>query len=161
MAQEIERKFLVKNNNWKALATGLAYCQGYIPTVQSGRSVRVRTAGTRGYLTLKGPIRGTQGLTRSEFEYEIPLGDAQQMLETLCAKPLIEKTRYRLPLGDVIWDIDEFAGENAGLIVAEVELHCEDQPFERPEWLGEEVSGKPQYYNASLVKYPYSQWPTP
>ena len=157
MAREIERKFLVVSDRWRKLAQGKAYCQGYIATAQKGQSVRVRIAGDQGYLTIKGPA---SGLTRAEFEYAIPLRDAREMLETLCDRPLIEKTRYRLPTGDVVWEIDEFAGENAGLVVAEIELTSEDQAFERPDWLGEEVSSQPEYYNASLVKRPYSQWPT-
>jgi adenylate cyclase len=155
MAQEIERKFLVVNDHWRALATGERYCQGYLATAKPGQSVRVRIVAEQGYLTLKGP---TQGLTRAEFEYAIPLADAQEMLETLCDRPFIEKNRYRLPIGNLLWEIDEFTGENAGLIVAEVELTSEDQPFEKPDWLGAEVSGEARYYNASLVKNPYSKW---
>ena len=156
MAREIERKFLVIGDRWRSLAPGKAYRQGYIATAQPNRSVRVRIAGEKGYLTVKGP---TYGLTRAEFEYEIPLQDAQEMLETLCDRPLIEKIRYCLPIGKVVWEIDEFLGENAGLIVAEVELASENQLFERPDWLGKEVSSQSKYYNASLVNYPYSQWP--
>jgi adenylate cyclase len=156
MAQEIERKFLVVSDHWRALATGERYRQGYLPTAKPGHSVRVRIAGDKGYLTIKGP---TQGLTRAEFEYAIPLSDAEEMLETLCDRPLIEKKRYRLPIDDIVWEIDEFTGENAGLIVAEVELASEDQPFEKPDWLGPEVSGEARYYNSSLVKNPYSRWP--
>ncbi|MGB7248288.1 MAG: CYTH domain-containing protein [Phormidesmis sp.] len=155
MAQEIERKFLVVGNRWRDLAVGKPYCQGYIATARAYQSVRVRIAGEQGYLTIKGPVRG---LSRAEFEYAIPVADAQEMLETLCERPFIQKMRYRLPVGDVVWEIDEFEGENVGLIVAEVELRSEDQPFERPEWLGAEVSGQARYYNASLVKHPYSQW---
>ncbi len=155
MAKEIERKFLVVSDRWKASAAGQRYCQGYIATAKVGQSVRVRLVGDRGFLTVKGPV---EGLTRAEYEYEIPQRDAAEMLKTLCDRPLIEKTRYRLPIGEVVWEIDEFAGENAGLTVAEVELTSEHQAFERPDWLGEEVSGQAKYYNASLVKYPYSQW---
>ncbi|MGC1308033.1 MAG: CYTH domain-containing protein [Phormidesmis sp.] len=159
MAQEIERKFLVVNDSWRATASGKAYCQGYIATRTPGHSVRVRIAGEQGYLTIKGPGTGSgQGLTRAEFEYPIPVADAQEMLETLCDRPFIQKIRYRLPSGNVVWEIDEFSGENAGLIIAEVELQTEDQAFERPDWLGAEVSGQAEYYNASLVKHPYSQW---
>ena len=156
MAKEIERKFLVINDDWRSLATPKSYRQGYIATAKVGQSVRVRLAGDTGYLTIKGPV---QGLTRAEFEYVIPVKDAQELLETLCLRPLIEKIRYRLPIGSVVWEIDEFTGENAGLIVAEVELASEDQPFEKPSWLGREVSGEARYYNASLVKNPYSHWP--
>lgn len=166
MAQEIERKFLVIGDRWRALATAESnlernperYRQGYLAMAQPGHSVRVRIAGGRGYLTIKGP---TKGLTRAEFEYAIPLSDAEEMLETLCDRPLIEKKRYRLPIDNIVWEIDEFTGENAGLIVAEVELTSEDQPFEKPDWLGPEVSGEAKYYNASLVKNPYSRWPVP
>ncbi|KPQ34879.1 MAG: adenylate cyclase [Phormidesmis priestleyi Ana] len=156
MAKEIERKFLVREDSWRATATGQRYRQGYIATARLGHSVRVRIAGDSGYLTIKGP---SQGLTRAEFEYAIPVADAQEMLETLCDRPFIDKVRYRLPVGDILWEIDEFAGENAGLIVAEVELTSEAQPFEKPNWLGEEVSGQAKYYNASLVRNPYSKWP--
>lgn len=155
MAQEIERKFLVINDSWRSQAAAKLYRQGYIATAQAGKSVRVRTVGETGYLTIKGPARG---LARAEFEYAIPVNDAKEMLETLCLSPLIEKNRYRLPIGNIVWEIDEFMGENAGLIVAEVELASENQPFEKPDWLGKEVSGEARYYNASLVKHPYSQW---
>lgn len=159
MTQEIERKFLVASDSWRALAidqaVGKTYCQGYIATACIGQSVRVRIAGDRAYLTIKGPV---EGLSRAEFEYAIPVADAEEMLETLCVKPLIQKTRYCLAIGEIVWEIDEFAGENAGLIVAEVELQSEDQRIDKPDWLGAEVSSKARYYNASLVKYPYSQW---
>lgn len=155
MPQEIERKFLVTSDSWKANAVGEPYCQGYIATTAPGQSVRVRIAGDRAYLTIKGP---TQGVSRAEFEYEIPIGDAKEMLETLCDRPFIEKIRHRLPIGAVVWEIDEFKGENTGLIVAEVELKTEDQAFDQPDWLGKEVSGDTKYYNASLVSYPYSTW---
>ena len=156
MPQEIERKFLVINDSWRSRATAKPYRQGYIATAEVGQSVRVRIAGLAGYLTVKGPA---QGLTRAEFEYAIPVGDAAELLETLCMSPLIEKVRYRLPIGNLVWEIDEFTGENAGLIVAEVELASENQPFDKPDWLGREVSGESRYYNASLVKNPYSHWP--
>ncbi|MEL7333878.1 MAG: CYTH domain-containing protein [Cyanobacteria bacterium J06560_2] len=155
MAQEIERKFLVTSNRWKAEAEGKAYCQGYIATAVVGQSVRIRIAGEAAYLTIKGP---TSGLSRAEFEYSIPISDAEEMLQTLCDRPLIQKVRYRLPIGPVVWEIDEFQGENAGLIVAEVELSDETQTVVLPDWLGEEVSGDPKYYNASLVKRPYLSW---
>ncbi|MGB3294705.1 MAG: CYTH domain-containing protein [Phormidesmis sp.] len=155
MAQEIERKFLVVGDSWRSLAVGQSYCQGYIATARVDRSVRIRIAGNQGYLTIKGPA---QGLSRAEFEYAIPITEAREMLETLCDRPLIEKTRYRLPVDDVVWEIDEFAGENAGLIVAEVELSSEDQQIVLPDWVGQEVSGEARYYNASLVKNPYCHW---
>ena len=156
MAQEIERKFLVKNDRWRAEARGLPYRQGYIPTTQPGQTVRVRLAGDNGYLTLKGP---TEGITRSEFEYVIPVADAKEMLETMCDRPLIEKIRYRLPVNNLLWEIDEFSGENAGLVIAEVELKTADQTISKPEWLGKEVSDDPRYYNSNLSQHPYTTWP--
>jgi CYTH domain-containing protein len=153
MAKEIERKFLVKGDKWKSLGTGIIYRQGYIAT--SGKeTVRVRVIGDRAYLTIKGPKKGQ---TRAEFEYEIPLEDAQEILDTLCLRPLIEKKRYKIKQGNLIWEVDEFAGENQGLVVAEVELNEENQTIELPDWIDREVSD-PKYYNSSLVKYPYSQW---
>ena len=155
MAKEIERKFLVVGDSWRAQAVGQRYCQGYISTTRLGQTVRVRIAGEQGYLTLKGP---TTGLTRTEFEYSIPLDDAKEMLKTMCDRPLIEKIRYRLPTGNLVWEIDEFSGENAGLIVAEVELTSESQKIDLPDWIGQEVSGDARYYNASLSSQPYSTW---
>ena len=163
MAKAIERKFLVHRDRWRAFVADAApehkpYCQGYIATAVPGQSVRVRIADEQGFLTIKGPAKGDQGLTRAEFEYAIPVGDAKEMLETLCDRPFISKVRYRVLLGDALWEVDEFEGENAGLIVAEVELATEEQSFDRPEWLGEEVSGDARYYNSSLVKQPYCSW---
>ncbi len=154
MAKEIERKFLVQNDTWRTLAEGRHYCQGYIPT-QGKQTVRVRMIGDQGYLTLKGPAKG---ISRSEFEYKIPLADAQAILTELCQQPFIEKYRYRIPMGDVVWEVDEFLGENQGLILAEVELTEADQIVELPPWIGQEVTGEPRYYNASLVKYPFKDW---
>ncbi|MEM6450215.1 MAG: CYTH domain-containing protein [Cyanobacteria bacterium P01_D01_bin.105] len=163
MAKEIERKFLVLCDRWQAFVAanapvGKSYCQGYIATVVAGQSVRVRIAGDQGFLTIKGPSQGQQGLTRTEFEYDIPVEDAQEMLETLCERPFIAKIRYRIPAQDVVWEVDEFQGDNAGLMVAEVELTAEEQLFARPSWLGEEVSGDAKYYNSNLVKQPYRTW---
>ena len=157
MAIEIERKFLVKSDEWRAQATGLIYRQGYIPTAPTAKatSVRVRVVGDRGYLTIKGATAGT---SRAEFEYPIPVEDAIEMLETLCDRPFIEKTRYKIPQGELVWEIDEFEGENQGLIVAEVELSDENQTLELPEWIGEEVSHDSRYFNVNLVKHPFSQW---
>ncbi|MEO1399946.1 MAG: CYTH domain-containing protein [Cyanobacteria bacterium J06635_1] len=154
MPQEIERKFLVIGDAWRSLGSCQRYCQGYLPT-QGKRTVRIRIAGNQGYLTLKGPA---VGLVRPEFEYPIPVEDAQAILETLCDRPLIEKIRHRVPLGPVVWEIDEFEGDNAGLILAEVELDSEDQIIDLPEWIGQEVTGDPRYYNASLVKYSFKDW---
>src|SRR6266481_9566789 len=123
MGTEIERKFLVKGDSWRGQDSGKRYRQGYLSTVKE-RTVRVRTAGDKGVITVKGI---SVGATRSEFEYEIPVADANEMLDRLCERPLIEKTRYRIPGEGVVWEVDEFAGENRGLIVAEVELQSEDQ----------------------------------
>lgn len=154
MSKEIERKFLVNGNVWRTLAQGVLYRQGYLSSAKE-RTVRVRTAGEKGFLTVKGI---TNGVTRSEFEYEIPFADADEMLSGLAEKPLIEKRRFKNPAGSLVWEIDEFLGENAGLIVAEIELPDEDAPFERPDWLGREVSNDPRYFNSNLVRHPFSQW---
>jgi len=154
MTKEIERKFLVAGEAWRALAEGTRYRQGYLSTVKE-RTVRVRTIGDKGFLTIKGLSRGA---TRSEYEYEIPAADAEEMLDELCEKPIIEKNRYKIPLEGVTWEVDEFFGVNAGLIVAEVELQSEDQAFAKPEWIGEEVTDDPKYFNANLIARPYSTW---
>jgi CYTH domain-containing protein len=154
MAIEIERKFLVIGDGWKPLATPTIYRQGYIYT-HNKTTVRVRIAGNQAYLTIKGKTTGT---ARTEFEYPIPLKDAEEMLNTLCDRPLIEKTRYQLKLADLLWEIDEFKGENEGLILAEVELKEENQKINLPEWIGQEVTEDQRYYNANLVKYPYSKF---
>jgi len=154
MAKEIERKFLVEGESWRALADGVAYRQGYLSTVKE-RTVRVRTIGDNGYLTIKGI---TVGATRSEFEYPIPATDANEMLDELCEKPIIEKNRYKIPQGDVTWEVDEFFGVNDGLIVAEVELQSEDQSFDKPDWVGDEVTGDPRYFNANLIAKPFTTW---
>lgn len=154
MATEIERKFLVNGDQWRSLGGGQRYCQGYLPT-QDNVTVRVRIVGEKAYLTLKGP---TQGMSRSEFEYDIPVTDAEILLNTLCQRPWIEKWRYRIPMGDLVWEVDEFLGENQGLILAEVELVSEDQTFDLPDWMGQEVTGDHRYYNSNLVNYPYQQW---
>jgi CYTH domain-containing protein len=154
MGQEIERKFLVIGDEWRSLAVGTSYAQGYIATVDA-TSVRARIAGDKGYLTIKGK---SEGMTRAEFEYPIPVEDARAILDTLCQKPFIEKTRYKIPIDEVIWEIDEFRGENEGLLIAEVELKSEDQAIDLPPWIGPEVTGDPRYYNSSLVKYPYREW---
>ena len=153
MGQEIERKFLVNGNAWRSLAAGQVYRQGYLPTQEC--TVRVRVVGEIGFLTIKGP---SVGISRAEFEYQIPVQDAQEMMDTLCVSPLIEKLRYRIQLNGLTWEVDEFMGDNAGLILAEVELEDEGQTIDLPEWIGKEVSGDPRYFNASLVKHPFSQW---
>ncbi len=155
MATEIERKFLVKGDGWRGLAEGKYYCQGYIPTTE-GLTVRVRIVGERGYLTIKGP---TVGNTRAEFQYPIPVEDAREILETLCDRPYIEKTRSKIVVGELTWEVDEFAGENQGLILAEVELTEENQEVELPDWIDKEVSGDARYFNSNLAKNPLSRWP--
>ncbi|MCL4134492.1 UNVERIFIED_CONTAM: hypothetical protein GTU68_053014 [Idotea baltica] len=156
MAQEIERKFLLANDRWRSEAdAGSLFRQGYIQTAYPGQSVRVRLAGDAGFLTIKGP---TEGLTRAEFEFAIPADDARALLDTQCGQPLIEKTRYLIERDDVVWEIDVFGGANTGLTVAEVELESEAQAFDRPDWLGEEVSYDPRYFNVALSAHPYSDW---
>lgn len=154
MAKEIERKFLVKDDAWRALAQGTHYRQGYLNSVKE-RTVRIRTINDKAFLTIKGP---TIGVTRQEYEYEIPHADCIQMLEHLAEKPIIEKNRYKIPYEGLTWEIDEFLGVNAGLIVAEVELNDENQVFNKPEWIGEEISADPRYFNSNLVKNPYTTW---
>ncbi len=154
MSKEIERKFLVSGTAWKAGANGRRVRQGYL-SVERDRTVRVRAVGDRGWLTVKGP---TVGLARAEYEYEVPLADADAMLSDLCTPPLIEKTRYEVCHAGHRWEIDEFHGANEGLVVAEIELASEDEAFERPPWLGAEVSDDPRYFNANLVRRPFSTW---
>ena len=154
MAKEIERKFLVSGEDWRALARGTRYRQGYLSTVKE-RTVRVRTIDDRAFLTVKGV---SVGATRSEYEYEIPAADADEMLNALCEKPIIEKNRYKIPLGGITWEVDEFLGVNEGLIVAEVELQSEDQSFPKPTWIGEDVTDDPRYFNANLIARPFSTW---
>ena len=154
MGTEIERKFLLKDERWRIGALGQLYRQGYVAS-SPGRTVRVRLAGDHAWLTLKGPVTGW---ARAEFEYEIPVADAAELLDTLCEKPLIEKTRYKIEVGEVTWEIDEFHGDNAGLVVAEVELASAGQAFESPPWLGQEVSHDSRYFNSRLAKHPFSTW---
>ena len=154
MGTEIERKFLVTENSWRSLAAGVKYRQGYLNSVKE-RTVRVRTIDDKGFLTIKGI---TTGASRAEYEYEIPVGDADALLDDLCEKPLIEKNRYKIDFEGFVWEVDEFFGENKGLIVAEVELESEDQAFEKPGWIGEEVTGDPKYFNSNLINNPYLKW---
>ena len=153
MGKEIERKYLVAGTAWRELARGVRYRQGYLSTVKE-RTVRVRTVGDRGYLTVKGV---TVGATRHEFEYEIPANDAAALLE-LCEQPLVEKIRYAIPFGGLTWEVDEFEGANRGLLVAECELSSEDQRIELPPWVGQEVTGDPRYFNSNLIAHPFSKW---
>ena len=155
MSTEIERKYLVQGEAWKKdVSQSTPIEQGYFPT-QKGVTVRVRRRGGQGYLTVKGP---SFGISRAEFEYEIPLSDAIEMLETLCQKGRIQKVRHVIPWGNHLWELDVFEGENQGLVTAEIELRSEQEAFEKPAWLGKEVSEDPRYRNAALVKMPFSQW---
>lgn len=157
MGQEIERKFLLRHDGWRALAQGTVYRQGYLNSAKE-RTVRIRTIGGQAFLTVKGM---TSGATRAEYEYPIPLDECNAMLDTLAEKPLIEKKRYKIRCGSFTWEIDEFSGDNQGLIVAEVELQKEDQAVDKPDWVGEEVTHDPRYFNANLVKHPYTKWQNP
>lgn len=156
MKTEIERKFLVVGDDWRTVAgDGELYEQGYISADPEKITVRVRRAGKRGFLTLKGP---TKGISRPEMEYEIPAAEAGFMLKNFCGDRVISKTRYILEINGLRWEIDEFSGENQGLVLAEIELETEDQPFEKPDWIGEEVSHDPRYFNAALAQNPFAAW---
>ncbi|NLL04963.1 MAG: CYTH domain-containing protein [Clostridiaceae bacterium] len=154
MGKEIERKFLVKDSNFKKMCTGQLYKQGYLNS-DPNRTVRLRLVGNKGYLTIKN--KGN-GLTREEFEYEIPYSDAQEILQGICERPFIEKTRYIFNYQGHVWEIDEFHRENEGLIIAEIELENENENFPVPEWIGEEVTYDYKYTNSSLVTNPYKKW---
>jgi adenylate cyclase len=154
MAKEIERKFLTKPRKWSEMAAGVPIRQGYLSGAKKS-TVRVRTAGPKAFLTVKGI---TTSFTRDEYEYEIPASDAAEMLEHLCERPIIEKTRYRIAYAGRTFEVDEFEGVNRGLTVAEVELEDENQQVELPEWIDREVTGDPRYYNANLVANPFSTW---
>jgi adenylate cyclase len=155
MPREIERKYRVKGNGWRDHGAGVPYRQGYLSTVAE-RTVRVRLIRDKGWLTIKGI---TVGATRAEYEYEIPSDEASEMLDNLCERPLIEKTRYRVEHQGLIWEVDEFDGDNAGLIIAEVELDEEDQAIVLPDWVGEEVTGDARFFNANLIANPFTRWP--
>jgi adenylate cyclase len=154
MAKEIERKFLVKNESFKLFSTGIVYRQGYLSRDKE-RTVRVRVAGENAYITIKGL---TNGMERLEFEYPISLADANEMLETLCLKPLIEKMRYNIMTDGHLWEVDEFIGDNEGLTVAEVELKSSDEQVKIPDWIGQEVTGDLMYFNSNLVINPFKNW---
>ena len=155
MATEIERKFLVNGDSWRdAVLSQERIMQGYLANNQNA-TVRVRVKGEQAFLTIKGAARG---ISRSEYEYPIPVSDAEAMLAELAVSPPIDKVRYRVRHGDQVWDLDVFAGDNAGLVMAELELEHEDQPFDLPDWAGTEVSGDPRYYNVHLARHPYKHW---
>lgn len=155
MGIEIERKFLLRNDDWRSDAdAGTRMRQGYFAGPQRA-SIRVRVEGASANLNIKS---AELGIRRLEFEYPVPLAEAEQLLDELCEKPLIEKTRYYIKHAGMLWEIDVFDGANAGLVVAEIELPDEATVFERPAWLGDEVSDDSRYYNVSLVTYPYCDW---
>ena len=155
MPTEIERKFLISNDSWRdSVSKQSYYRQGYLANSRKA-SVRIRVTNDTAHLNIKGM---TLGVSRKEFEYEVPLAEALDMLDNLCAGPLIEKTRYFVEHGGHTWEIDVFEGDNAGLVVAEIELGAEDEAFELPPWVGEEVSHEERYYNVCLVTHPYKEW---
>ena len=152
MAIEIERKFLVTGDAWRSVEP-VYYCQGYLNR-DKARTVRVRIAGEQAFLTIKGT---TQGASRSEFEYPIPIADARQLL-ALCAQPLIEKYRRNISFGGHVWEVDEFLGDNLGLVVAEIELPSETAEFGKPDWVGQEVTEDARYFNSNLSQLPFNRW---
>jgi adenylate cyclase len=154
MGKEIERKFVINRAAWAPQDGGIHYKQGYLNS-QKERVVRVRIEGNIAKLTIKGP---TKGVTRSEFEYSIPLDDASLLLDNLCEQPLIDKHRHKEVHFGKTWEIDVFHGLNEGLVVAELELAAEDEQFDRPMWLLDEVSSDPRYFNSNLLKHPFSTW---
>ena len=160
MPVEIERKFLVKNDSWREqVSRSKRIRQGYLSSrvfdESQKASVRVRIQGEQANLNIKS---ATLGMRRLEYEYPIPLAEAEELLDQLCSSPQIDKTRYFVDAGKHTWEIDEFYGDNAGLMVAEVELTSEDEDFEKPAWLGEEVTEDKRYYNVNLVAHPYKDW---
>lgn len=156
MPQEIERKFLVLNNQFKSEAgRSFVIKQGYL-SANPERSVRVRIKGESGFLTIKGATYAS-GISRYEWEKEIPFAEAEALLK-ICEPGMIDKIRYEVRFGGHTFEVDEFRGDNQGLVVAELELTSEDEPFAKPAWLGREVSGEAKYYNSMLVKHPYTTW---
>lgn len=153
MALEVERKFLVISDGWREGALACPIRQGYL-CLDADATVRVRVAGEKAFITVKGK---TAGISRSEFEYPVPLADAQAMLDELCIRPLIEKVRYSVTHAGKLWTVDVFEAANAGLIMAEVELNSPDEVVEIPSWAGEEVTADPRYRNSSLVSEPQKE----
>lgn len=156
MKQEIERKFLLTNDTWRNGLTGTAYKQAYLSN-NPDRVVRIRIAGDKGFITIKGKP-APKSISRPEYEYEIPLEDAEYLYANLCEPGKIEKTRYLYEFKGHTWEIDEFHGENEGLVVAEIELELENESFEKPDWVGEDVSLDFKYSNGNLSKKPYKSW---
>lgn len=156
MPLEIEHKFLLADDTWRNLVDhSSVYRQGYLSSDEYS-SIRVRVSNDTAWINIKSATIGTQ---RDEFEYAIPVKDANEILDKLCHKPLIEKCRYFVKIGPHTWEIDEFSGANQGLIVAEIELSSQDETFEKPSWIGEEVTHDVKYYNNNLVKHPFCEWP--
>ena len=157
MALEIERKFLVKGDFKKEAFTATRITQGYLSSVPE-RIVRIRIKGDKGFITVKG-LSNSSGVSRFEWEKELPVGEVKALLD-LAEPGVIDKTRYLVKNTDGVhtWEIDEFYGDNEGLVIAEVELSDENEPFDRPDWLGEEVTGDPRYFNSMLMKNPYKNW---
>lgn len=154
MAIEIERKFLVNSDEYKQLALPVYYKQGYLCNSPNA-IVRIRIANNKGYITIKGK---TCGISRTEFEYEIPTSEAHQLLSEMSLNKVVEKNRYKIKYADNIWEVDEFLGENEGLIVAEIELKSEDATFDKPSWIGKEISTDSRYFNSNLSKNPFKNW---
>lgn len=154
MAKEIERRFHLKNDGWRGLVEGEWLKQGYL-SVERERTVRVRIKGDQAWLTLKSNI---SNVSRHEFEYPIPLRDAETILAAMCPM-LVEKKRHRIAIGPHVWEVDEFSGQNQGLVLAEIELSDEAESYQRPDWLGEEVTEDPRYTNAYLSEHPWPTWP--
>jgi len=152
MPLEIERKFLVKGDGWRQ-GQGIHISQGYLNRDKE-RTVRVRLAGEKAYLTVKGSV---SGCTRAEYEYEIPASHARELLK-ICDGPVLEKIRYRVDMSGLSWEVDEFLGDNAGLIVAEIELQNENERVDLPDWVDGEVTGDPRYYNSNLINHPFCRW---
>lgn len=151
---EIERKFLVKSDKWKGDLQGVLYRQAYL-SIDPERTVRVRLEGDSGKLTIKGKKENGAG---DEFEYDIPGDEAAYLIDHICLNPVIEKMRYKINLHSNTWEVDEFFGENLGLVLAEIELDSIDQKFDKPDWIGQDVTEDPKYKNASLVKNPFNKW---
>lgn len=157
MSIEIERKFLVTNDGWREGAVGTQYWQGYISSCAS-HAVRVRIAGEKAFLTIKSGSLDAAQTSRLEFEYPIPVADAEDMLQAICEQGQIRKIRYKIPFKGLVWEVDEFLEENEGLIVAEVELSSPDIIPELPSWIGKEVTTDARYTNAALARMPYKNW---
>lgn len=157
MGVEIERKFLVAGDAWRSLGEPVLLRQGYL-NADPARTVRVRIEGQGAQLTIKSK---NVGAMRGEWEYPIPVSEAAELLGSVCERPLIEKYRRRIEHQGHVWEVDEFLGDNLGLVVAEIELAAADEAFARPDWIGEEVTGDPRYYNSSLIRLPYCRWKKP